>query len=392
MVAFFYSKHDAESLRAAAVARRGRRAFDLETFSPLYLTNTCDSECKMCGMRRDNRELERQTANPAEIQGQLEILWARGVLAVALLTGEYQRDTRQWSIALTRDALRRALTLGFRHILINIGSLDERELADLLADVPRGADGRTLPKVTLCTFQETYDRETYRRFMGDNRENPRADFERRLENFDRAARAGMRVVNPGVLLGLCADLAYELTALALHVRHLLALGLEVYVSVPRLRQASGAENSRGVSDDEFVRLVAILSLGVPEAKIVITTRESSEVQRRVLPMVSVLVGGLVGGRALYRDGSALPARSKPVQGHRPATDRNDPRRVHRRGGALRKLPSAVGAGGRLGGAVVQRIGLRPSSAGGAGAGFAARGRARLGPSRHPSSATPGAPP
>ena len=291
MAALYYSKHGAESLRAPAIARRGSRAYELETFSPLYLTNTCDSECKMCGMRRDNRELERQTAAPTEIQRQLEILTRRGVFAVGLLTGEYRRESRHWSIALTREALGRALELGFRHILINIGSLDDRELEDLLADVPRGADGRTTPKLTLCTFQETYDRESYRRFMGDNPENPRADFDRRLENFDRAADAGMRVVNPGVLLGLCRDLAYELVALALHVRHLLARGLEVYVSVPRLRQASGADNARGVSDDEFVRLVAVLSMGLPQAKIVVTTRESAEVQRRVLPMVTVLSAG-----------------------------------------------------------------------------------------------------
>ncbi len=306
MAALFYSPHDAETLREAAIDCRGRGVVDLETFSPLYLTNTCDSECKMCGMRRDNRDLERQTAGPADVQRQLELLAGRGVLAVGLLTGEYRRATRHWSIGLTRDALRRALALGFRHILINIGSLEERELADLLADVPRGADGRTLPKVTLCTFQETYDRDSYRRFMGDNPENPRADFDRRLENFDRAARAGMRVVNPGVLLGLSADLAYELTALALHVRHLLALGLEVYVSVPRLRQASGAENSRGVSDGEFVRFVAILSMGLPDAKIVITTRESSQVQRRVLPMVRVLSAGSSAVAPYTESGARFP--------------------------------------------------------------------------------------
>jgi 2-iminoacetate synthase len=291
MAALFHSSHGAGALRAAAIARRGARANELETFSPLYLTNTCDSECKMCGMRRDNRELDRQTVSPVEIRRQLEILARRGVLAVGLLTGEYRRDACRWSIGLVREALGRALDLGFRHVLVNIGSLDERELTELLADVPRDRGGRTAPKVTLCTFQETYDRESYRRFMGDNADNPRADFERRLGNFDRAASAGMRVVNPGVLLGLCRDLAYELVALSLHVRHLLACGLEVYVSVPRLRQASGADNGRGVPDDEFVRLVAILSLGLPDAKIVITTREPTEIQRRVLPMVSVLSAG-----------------------------------------------------------------------------------------------------
>jgi len=306
MAALLYSKHDAEALRAAAVALRGARAYELETFSPLYLTNTCDSECKMCGMRRDNRELDRQTAALPEIQRQLEILTERGVFAVGLLTGEYRRDSRHWSIALTREALRRALDLGFRHVLVNIGSLDEQELTELLADVPRGPDGRTAPKVTLCTFQETYDRDSYRRFMGENPHNPRADYDRRLQNFDRAADAGMRVVNPGVLLGLCRDLAYEMVALSLHVRHLLSRGLEVYVSVPRLRQASGVDNERGVGDDEFVRLIAVLSMGLPDAKIVLTTRESAEVQRRVLPMVTVLSAGSSAVAPYTEDGAHFP--------------------------------------------------------------------------------------
>ncbi|MBI2963775.1 MAG: hypothetical protein HYY35_08480 [Deltaproteobacteria bacterium] len=291
MAALWLSALPVEELRAAAVARRGPRAADLETFSPLYVTNTCDAECRMCGMRRDNPELERETASPAQVQRQLETLERRGIRAVALLTGEYRRDTRRWAIGLTRDALGRALRLGFRHVLINIGSLAEDELAELLADVPRRADGRIAPRLTLCTFQETYDRETYRRFMGANPDNPRADFERRLGNFDRAAAAGMRAVNPGLLLGLCRDLPYELVSIALHVRHLLARGLEVFVSVPRLRQASGTSNARGLSDDEFVRMVAILSLGFPEAKIVLTTREPAEIQRRVLPMAGVLSAG-----------------------------------------------------------------------------------------------------
>ncbi|MBI3860612.1 MAG: DUF1585 domain-containing protein [Planctomycetia bacterium] len=88
--------------------------------------------------------------------------------------------------------------------------------------------------------------------------------------------------------------------------HLLARGLEVYVSVPRLRQASGVANGRGVSDDEFVRLVAILSMGMPQAKIVITTRESSEIQRRVLPMVKVLSAGSSAVAPYTETGARFP--------------------------------------------------------------------------------------
>jgi 2-iminoacetate synthase len=306
LAALWFSAFDAEELRMAAISARGERMNELETFSPLYLTNTCDSECRMCGMRRDNDELVRETATPERAVEQLELLRRRGVFAVGLLTGEYRRDTRHWAIGLTRQALQAAIALDFRHVLVNIGSLDVEELDELLEGLPRGADGRVVPKVTMCTFQETYERGTYGKFMGENADNPRADYERRLTNFDRAAAGGMRVVNPGVLLGLCTDVAYELVALALHVRHLEALGLEVYVSVPRLRQATGARNARGVSDDDFVRLVALLSLGLPNAKIVITTREPAEVQRRVLPMITVLSAGSSAVTPYTETGARFP--------------------------------------------------------------------------------------
>lgn len=307
LIALFYSGFGVEELRDLAIARRGVRATALETFAPLYLTNTCDAECRMCGMRRDNDELARDTVTPARAIEQLRTLKQRGVLAVGLLTGEYRRESRRWAIGLTRDALREAIALEFRHILVNIGSLDDEELELLLADVPRKADGRVAPKVTMCTFQETYERATYRKFMGTNADNPRADYERRVTNFDRAAAAGMRVANPGVLLGLCGDLAYELAALAMHVRHLQAIGLdEVYLSVPRLRQATGAKNSRGVPDDDFVRLIALLAIGLPDAKIVITTRESAEIQRRVLAMVTVLSAGSSAVAPYTETGARFP--------------------------------------------------------------------------------------
>jgi len=76
----------------------------------------------------------------------------------------------------------------------------------------------------MCTFQEAYSRRVYAKFMGQDAQNPRSDYERRLANFDRARRAGVHAANPGVLVGLSADVAFEMMAAILHVRHLLATG------------------------------------------------------------------------------------------------------------------------------------------------------------------------
>jgi hypothetical protein len=260
----------------------------------------------MCGMRRDNDALVRESASLAEIETQLRLLLDRGMWAVALLTGEYRVEQRPAALVLVNTALRTTQALDFRHVLINVGSIDGGEYATLLDGVARDASGAVRPKLTMCTFQETYSRPHYARFMGTDPENPRADFERRLTNFDRAYDAGMRVANPGILVGLNPDLGFELTALAPHSRHLEARGMEVYLSVPRLRQIAGSRAQRGASDEEFVRLVSILSLGLPAAKIVITTRESAAMQRRLVPIVSVLSAGSASVAPYTASGARFP--------------------------------------------------------------------------------------
>ena len=279
-------------LLEVARANRAPGAPKLETFSPLYISNECDGECLMCGMRRINSELQRTTASEAATDEQLDILYRRGLRGVALLTGEYRLGPmRDAMLRRTTAAARSALARNFAHVLINIGSLEAEEYEIFFAGIPPRGDAVTL---TMCTFQETYDPVVYGRFMGSNRENPRADFERRLENFDRAADAGFRSANPGLLLGLNRDLAYELLALTAHVRHLLARDLTVYISLPRLRKASGAAHHAGVSDDDLTRVVSLLSVAFPQAKVVISTREAPEMQRLLVPVIGVLTAGSPG--------------------------------------------------------------------------------------------------
>jgi 2-iminoacetate synthase len=290
---------------AARQAHRSR-ATQLETFSPLYMTNTCDAECRMCGMRRDNQALQRATADLATVEQQLRLLTERGMRAVALLTGEYGAERRPWAMRLVNHALRYTQALEFAHVLVNVGSIDNDEFDTLLAGIDRLPDGSVAAKLTMSTFQETYAPNVYAKFMGTAPSNPRSNFSRRLTNFDRAYRAGMRVANPGILLGLNHDIAYELAALTLHTQHLLALGMDIYLSVPRLRRIAGSGAQRGVSDAEFVRLVSLLSLALPTCKIVITTRESSAMQHTLAPVVSVISAGSAAVAPYTESGARFP--------------------------------------------------------------------------------------
>src|SRR5437773_4390220 len=129
LAALLLSPHvSTEALLAIAAARRPAWRPHLETFSPLYLTNECDAACLMCGMRRTNDELVRETADAATAEAQLDILHRRGLRAVALLTGEYHHGPyRRTMIARTAEALGAALARGFTHVLVNIGALDAPE-------------------------------------------------------------------------------------------------------------------------------------------------------------------------------------------------------------------------------------------------------------------------
>jgi 2-iminoacetate synthase len=155
--------------------------------------------------------------------------------------------------------------------------------------------------------------------MGTNPANPRSDFTRRLTNFDRARHAGMWVANPGVLLGLNHDVPFELLALLAHVHHLQSRGMSVYISLPRLRKASGTPYVAGVSDDLFARVVAVLTLGVPDAKVVVSTREPPVMQRRLLPVIGVITPGSPGVAPYTEQGARfdLEASQFEVLDHRP---------------------------------------------------------------------------
>ena len=129
----------------------------------------------------------------------------------------------------------------------------------------------------------------------------------------------MWAANPGVLLGLNADVAFELLALLAHVHHLERRGMAVYVSLPRLRKATGTARHGGVSDETLCRLVAIVSFGAPEAKVVISTREPPAMQSRLLPVIGVLTPGSPGVAPYTETGARfdLEASQFEVLDHRP---------------------------------------------------------------------------
>jgi len=275
-------------LQSAAERRCASRTPRLHTFVPLYTTNYCDSECKMCSMRKGNARMVRKFSGKNEITEQLSILYHHeGVRGVGFLTGEYEDKYVRLSTAFRVGwAMRTALDMGFERIYFNIGSMEPDEI-DVL-----GEWITTDEPVTMCVFQETYDRESYRRFMGDTAAGvPKADYDRRVVSFDRWLDAGYRYVNPGVLIGLHDDVAAEIVALVAHGEHLRARGAIADLSLPRMRPAMSSRDSTRIGDDEYLRMMAAIAFVCPDQRLVLTTREPQEFQDRALGLAGVISPG-----------------------------------------------------------------------------------------------------
>lgn len=277
-----------DELRVLAEQRCAARSPQLHTFVPLYTTNHCDSECKMCSMRKGNARMERKFASRNEIIEQLEILYNHeGVRGIGLLTGEYEdKYTRLATAFRIGWTMRTALDMGFERIYFNIGSMEPDEI-DVMAEWITPEE-----PVTMCVFQETYDRESYLRFMGKTAAGvPKADYDRRVVSFDRWLDSGHRYVNPGVLVGLHTDVASELATLVAHGDHLRKRGAEVDLSVPRMRPAMSSRDSTRIGDDDYLRMMAVLAFVCPEQRLVLTTREPQEFQDKALGLAGVISPG-----------------------------------------------------------------------------------------------------
>ncbi|MCK7474445.1 MAG: hypothetical protein MZV49_14885 [Rhodopseudomonas palustris] len=112
------------------------------------------------------------------------------------------------------------------------------------------------------------------------------DFDFRLRAPEHAAAAGMRRIGIGALLGL-GRFRVEAFCTGLHALHLARHFWRTHltVSFPRMRPADGGfQPLNPVSDRDFVQLICALRLLLPDAGLVLSTRESAQLRDNLLPL------------------------------------------------------------------------------------------------------------
>ncbi len=252
-------------------------------FAPLYIGNHCVNNCSYCGFKASNKFAVRRKLTDEEIIRETQALEENGQKRLILVYGEHPMYNPEYiahTVKLVYGVKRGPGEI--RRVNINAAPLDIEGFRTV-KDAGIG---------TYQVFQETYHPEVYKTYHPSG---PKRDFNYRLTSLDRAQEAGLDDVGIGALFGLY-HWQFEVMGLVRHTNHLEA----VYnvgphtISFPRIKDASefNINPKYSVSDDDFVKLVAILRLAVPYTGMILTARELPEVRTEVMQYgVSQIDGG-----------------------------------------------------------------------------------------------------
>ncbi len=259
--------------RRSQALTRQRFGKVIRLFAPLYLSNECINNCKYCGFSRDNPIL-RVTLSVEEVVREARSLKEKGFRNVLLVAGEHPKFVSNGYMA---DCVR-ALREDVPGISLEVGPMETEDYRPI---VQAGAEG-------LVVYQETYDRGIYAEM---HTAGPKRDFDWRLETPERAYAAGFRRLGIGALYGL-SDWRREAIAVAAHAEYLLrnCWKAQLTISLPRLRPCAGEfEPLTQMSDRELVQLVCAFRLFLPDAGLVLSTREPARLRDGLIPLGVTLI-------------------------------------------------------------------------------------------------------
>jgi len=260
-----YIEPMAQRARTITLQRFGRV---IGLYAPVYVSNECTNRCAYCAFSVTNL-LPRSTLNPDEALEQSDALRRMGFQHLLLVSGESRTAVPVEYF----ESLLRRLRARAAYLALEVYPLQTAEYARL---VEAGADGVTL-------YQETYDPEVYRTV---HPAGPKADYAWRLAALERAGDAGVARLNVGALLGL-HDWRSEGAVLGLHASWLMNRywRSQISVSFPRLRRGpNGYGPSHPVPDTALVQMLTAVRLLLPDAGIVLSTREPAQLRDALLPL------------------------------------------------------------------------------------------------------------
>ena len=243
------SDADAEKLYRAADRVRAEKVGDgVHLRGLIEFSNYCRMDCDYCGLRRDNRAIERYRLSPEEIISTAHKAEDLGYKTVVLQSGEDLSYTAQKMA----DIIRTIKSETDLAITLSMGERD-RETYRLWKEA--GAD-RYLLRI------ETTDRVLFAKL------HPDGDFERRTACLRDLKELGYQL-GTGIMMGLPGQTSESIARDIIWMRKLGAEMIGVGPFIPH--PATPLENAEGGTVEATLRLVAVLRIVFPRAHMPATT-------------------------------------------------------------------------------------------------------------------------
>ncbi len=262
-----YIEQMAQLAHGLTVQRFGRT---IRLYAPLYLSNYCINSCRYCGFNKDST-FQRTRLSIDQALEEAKVIASEGFRDLLLVSSEDREFVSTDYLA----QLAKELRTTFSSISMEVYQMSQQEYAQVFA---AGIEGVTL-------YQETYDRHVYDHY---HPAGPKSDFADRLDAPNRMARAGMREIGLGVLLGL-TDWRLETLALAEHAHYLIKRYWQsrVSFSFPRLRPApdvSGSQFKHLLTDKNIVQMILALRLCFADSGLILSTRERASLRDHLIKL------------------------------------------------------------------------------------------------------------
>ncbi|MGL4763065.1 MAG: 2-iminoacetate synthase ThiH [Sarcina sp.] len=258
-------------------------------YTPMYISNICVNKCAYCTYNIEN-DILRKKLTMEQIDEEAKRINAEGFRNILVLTGESEKHTNADYVVESVKVLRKH----FESITIEIYPMKEEDYKRV---VESGVDGLTV-------YQEVYDREIYKNV---HLAGPKRNYNFRLDAPERGAKAGIRNLNIGALLGL-NEFRREMFFTIMHGKYLLDKypSVNLSFSFPRIRPHKGIFHLVDeVSDRNLVQSILVARLFHHNAGINISTRERQGFRENLIPLgvtkISAGVSTDVGGHTLEED-------------------------------------------------------------------------------------------
>ncbi|NLY04169.1 MAG: 2-iminoacetate synthase ThiH [Campylobacter sp.] len=289
---------------------RARFGDNVSIFTPLYISNYCDSHCVYCGYSVKNK-IKRAKLSKEQIKSELINIKKSGLEEILILTGESRTHS---DVEYIGEACQLAREY-FKVIGVEIYPVSTQEYSYLHEC---GVD-------YVNVYQETYSANKYNKV---HLKGEKTNYKFRFNAQERALKGGMRGVGIAALLGL-DDFRKDAFSAGVHA-YLLSRKFpyaEISLSCPRLRPIinNGRINSADVGERELLQVIMAYRLFLPFATVVVSTRESANFRDNAIKIavnkisagVSVDIGGhtsKVGDEQFeIEDGRSVEAVCKSVK-------------------------------------------------------------------------------